>query len=194
MNNPAALPIALYRANLALQARIGELVQAGGRHWLEYGQRLLDDGLVENQAELKQILHAQDWQKLAALPADTFWRQMQQRFGDQQAAAQIAVATQSAFARDLQDAFIRWQHEVIEAMDQAGLGQAVPAFDADWTRLFTGQQPVAKPTVRTPHPPAGANSGPGSTGARATPAKKKAAPGPAPGKTATGKAAKKTTR
>jgi hypothetical protein len=192
MNNPAALPIALYRANLALQARIGELVQAGGRHWLEYGQRLLDDGLVENQAELKQILHAQDWQKLAALPADTFWRQMQQRFGDQQAAAQIAVATQSAFARDLQDAFIRWQHEVIEAMDQAGLGQAVPAFDADWTRLFTGQQPAAKPSVRTPRP--AADSGAGSVGARATPAKKKTAPGPAARKTATRKAAKKATR
>jgi hypothetical protein len=193
MSNPATLPMALYRANLALQARIGELVQAGGRHWLEFGQRLLDEGLVENQAELGEILSNQDWHKLAALPADTFWRQMQQRFGDQQAAAQIAVATQSAFARDLQDAFVRWQHEVIEAMDQAGLGQAVPAFDADWTRLFTGQQPVVKP-VRTPHPATDANSGPGSTGAHAAPAKKKAAPGPTSRKTATGKHAKKAAR
>ena len=127
MNSPAALPFALHRANLALQARIGELVQAGSRHWFEFGQRLIDDGMVENQAELEEILHAQDWQKLAALPADTFWRQMQQRFGDQQAAAQIAVATQAQFARDLQDAFVSWQHDVIEAMDDAGLGQAVPA-------------------------------------------------------------------
>ncbi|UWX04238.1 phasin family protein [Pseudoxanthomonas sp. NC8] len=144
MNSPAALPFALYRANLALQARIGDLVQAGGRHWLEFGQRLLDDGLIENQAELKEILRAQDWQKLAALPADTFWRQMQQRFGDQQAAAQIAVATQSEFARALQDAFVSWQRDVIDAMDQAGLGQAVPAFDPGWTTLFTGHPPAAR--------------------------------------------------
>ncbi|MBO9717388.1 MAG: phasin family protein [Pseudoxanthomonas sp.] len=148
MNATATLPIALYKANVALQVRIGELVQAGSRHWFDFGQRLLNDGLVENQAELQQILRAQDWQKLAALPADTFWRQVQQRFGDQQAAAQIAVATQSAFARDLQDALVSWQHEMIEAMDEAGLGQAIPAFETDWTALFGGQPPVLKTTAR----------------------------------------------
>jgi len=190
MNSPAALPFALYRANLALQARIGELVQASGRRWLEFGQRLVDDGLVENQAELKEILRAQDWQKLAALPADTFWRQMQQRFGDQQAAAQIAVATQSQFARELQDAFVHWQHEVTDAMDDAGLGQAVPAFDPDWTTLFTGHQP--KPATQPQRAAASSDAGPERTGARAAPSKKAAA-----GRTSTktaGKAANKAAR
>ena len=185
MNSPAALPFALYRANLALQARIGELVQAGSRHWFEFGQRLIDDGLVENQAELKEILRAQDWQKLAALPADTFWRQMQQRFGDQQAAAQIAVATQSQFARELQEAFVSWQHEVIEAMDDAGLGQAVPAFDPDWTTLFTGH-----PT--TPAAQAHRDAATERVDARPNPAKKAAAGRTSP-KTA-GKTTRKATR
>ena len=52
------------------------------------------------------------------------------------ATKQVAVASQSAFARDLQHAFADWQREVIEAMDQAGLGQAVPAFDPAWSTLF----------------------------------------------------------
>ena len=58
MNNPVALPLALYKANLGLQSRIGELVQAGGRQWFEFGQRLLSDGIVENGTELQEILRA----------------------------------------------------------------------------------------------------------------------------------------
>ncbi|WP_372016362.1 phasin family protein [Pseudoxanthomonas sp. 10H] len=170
MTPSAALPLALYRANVDLQVRIGELVQAGSRHWLEFGQRLVSDGLVENGTGLQEIFQAQDWRRLLALPADAFWRQMQQRFGDQQAAAQLAVATQAAFARDLQDALARWQRETIEAMDQAGLGQAVPAFDADWMALF-GQGASATSRAGAERRPAdaAATDGTGAAGGQATP-------------------------
>ena len=156
MNDPTDLPLALYQANVDLQVRIGELLQDSGRHWLEFGQRLVNDGLVENGAELQQLMAAGDWQKLAALPADAFWRQLQQRFGDQQAAAQIAVAAQSSFARDLQDALSRWQQETIAAMDEAGFGLAVPAVDTQWTAMFGNAAIPRAPAAKkaTPAAPA----------------------------------------
>jgi len=177
MNDPTALPLALYQANLALQTRLGELVQAGGRHWLEFGQRLVNDGLVENNIELQEILRTLDWQKLAALPADAFWRQMQQRFGDQQAAAQLTVAAQSAFAHELQDALGAWQRDTIAALDDAGFGLAAPVVSSDWTVLFGGPS-AAQAATATPSPPraAAAKKAPAKkAAARKAPAAKKAA-------------------
>ena len=200
MNDPTDLPLALYQANFDLQVRIGELLQDSGRHWLEFGQRLVNDGLVENGAELQQLMAAGDWQKLAALPADAFWRQLQQRFGDQQAAAQIAVAAQSSFARDLQEALARWQHETIAAMDEAGFGLAVPAVDTQWTAIFgkaaAPRAPVAKkaPTAAPAADKTSPRPAARKATAKKTTARKAAAGKPAAKKarTPTAKKAKKT--
>lgn len=140
MNSSTALPLALHQANMDLQARLAELAQAGGQHWLEFGQRLVSDGIVESAAGFQDILRTQDWQRLASLPADAFWRQLQHRFGDQQAATQLAVAAQASFARGLQEALQEWQHDTVAALDQAGL--SVPALDPSWQALFEGWQPV----------------------------------------------------
>lgn len=182
MNDPTALPLALYQANLALQTRLGELVQAGGRHWLEFGQRLVNDGLVENNIELQEILRTLDWQKLAALPADAFWRQMQQRFGDQQAAAQLTVAAQSAFAHELQDALGAWQRDTIAALDDAGFGLAAPVVSSDWTVLFGGPSAAQATTAKS--------SPPRETASKKAPAKKATARKAPSAKKATARAAK----
>ena len=144
MKDPTAFPMALAQANCALQARIAELAQSGGQYWYEFVQRLVNDGIAEGSAELQEILHTQDWQRLLATPADAYWRQLQQRFGDQQAAAQIAVAAQASFARGVQDALAAWQRDTIAALDQAGL--ATPALDPDWAGLFAGWE-AALPDV-----------------------------------------------
>ena len=189
MTDPTDLPLALYQANFDLQVRIGELLQDSGRHWLEFGQRLVNDGLVENGAELQQLMAAGDWQKLAALPADAFWRQLQQRFGDQQAAAQIAVAAQSSFARDLQDALSRWQQETIAAMDEAGFGLAVPAVDTQWTAMFGNAAIPRAPAAKkaTPAAPAANRPARKPTASKAS-AKKASAKKAAAGKPAAKKA------
>lgn len=195
MTDPTDLPLALYQANFDLQVRIGELLQDSGRHWLEFGQRLVNDGLVENGAELQQLMAAGDWQKLAALPADAFWRQLQQRFGDQQAAAQIAVAAQSSFARDLQDALSRWQQDTIAAMDDAGFGLAVPAVDTQWTAMFGNAAVPRAPAEKKAPPAAPAANRPARkpTASKAT-AKKVSAKKATAKKAAAGKPAAKKTR
>ena len=94
MSDISKLPLNLYKANLGLQVKLGRLFQESGRQWIDYGYRLVNDGIVESNAEAEALLTAEDWQKLATLPAESFWRQLQQRFGDSQAAAQIAITAQ----------------------------------------------------------------------------------------------------
>ena len=86
MKDPTALPLALYRANSELQSRLAELVQDSALMWLEFGQRMINEGMVDDSSDVQEMLRTQDWQKLLSLPADAFWRQLQQRFGDHQAA------------------------------------------------------------------------------------------------------------
>jgi len=135
MKGQTALPQALYQANLELQARIADLLQDSSRQWLEFGQRLVEEGVLEGNAGL-EALGRQDWQKLASLPVDAFWRQLQQRFGDQQAAAQVSVAVQAAFARGLQDAMRDWRRDTAAALDEASLG--FPVDNPMWGALFQG--------------------------------------------------------
>lgn len=151
MKDPIALPLALAQANYGLQARIAEAAQSGGQHWYDLVQRLVSDGIVEGSTELQDLLHSQDWHKLMSMPTDAYWRQLQQRFGDQQAATQIAVAAQTSFALGLQDALAAWQRETIAALDQAGL--ATPALDPGWAQLFAGWGPTP-PGAANPPPPA----------------------------------------
>jgi len=169
MKDPTALPLSLYQANADLQTRIGALIQDSGRQWLDYARRLVGDCVAEGNAGLQGVLLAQDWQRLAALPADAFWRQLQQRFGDQQATAQAAVAAQTAFANGLQEALGDWQRDTAAALDEAGL--AYPALDPDWSLLFSWEPPQ----------PAGAATGDfgetaaktaGNTAAKKRPARK----------------------
>ena len=203
MKDPTALPMALAQANYELQARLAELAQSGGQYWHDLVQRLVNEGIVESNAELQEVLHTQDWQRLLSLPADRFWRQLQQRFGDQQAATQIAVAAQANFARGVQEALGAWQRDTAAALDQAGL--ATPALDPGWAGLLAGwetllpdlafsdsPQPVAAPA---PHRKAGPGKAPTRkpaqkpAAAKKTAAKKAGAKKKPPGRSAVSKPA-----
>ncbi|MCD9029036.1 phasin family protein [Luteimonas sp. BDR2-5] len=156
MNDVTGVPLRLYRANLELQARIGSLLQQSGTHWLDFAQRLAGDGIAESNAELATVLKAGDWEKLATLPVDIFWRQLQQRVGDSQEAAQIAVNAQTEFAGGVQEALIAWQKETAEALASAkDAGVDAATLDAwrglqdAWAALLqppgTGAPPPKKP-------------------------------------------------
>ena len=82
MANPSDLPLSLYKANTEFQLRVNKLVMENWKKWLELSTRAMDDGIAEQQARVEQLIKAQDWAALASMPADTFWRQLQQRMGD----------------------------------------------------------------------------------------------------------------
>ena len=157
MSDISKLPLNLYKANLGLQVKLGRLFQESGRQWIDDGYRLVNDGIVESNAEAEALLTAEDWQKLATLPAESFWRQLQQRFGDSQAATQMAVTAQAGFVRGLQEAVQAWQKQTTEAL---GTVASTTAFgDPTWSNLFkpweqllptgsTGQTASGKPATK----------------------------------------------
>lgn len=154
MKKMSELPLNLYKSNLELQLKIGKLIQESGREWFDFGHRLIDDGIAESKAEVDELLKTGDWEKLTALPAESFWRQVQQRFGDSQAAAQIAIGAQAAFASGLQEALEAWQKETTQALGENPFAGSLG--DGAWADLLKPWEqllPVAsrgKPRSRNP--------------------------------------------
>lgn len=140
MSNSGDLPLALYKANTELQLRVNKLVMENWKKWLELSSRAVDDGIADSQARVEQLLKAQDWAGLAAIPGDTFWRQLQQRMGDATITNQIAANVQQHFALGLQEALETWQKDTTRALGNVGeVGTATAQWNdmmAQWGRLW----------------------------------------------------------
>lgn len=153
MRDATGLPLQLLKANLELQLQLAKLIQDSGQRWAELATRAVGDERAEHDAELRELLRANDWQALAALPADAFWRRMQQRIGDGQELARIAVGAQNAFAGGLAEALQAWHKETAAAL--ASGGAAAPTDEAwrvltePWERLLTAFAPPAESPKRS---------------------------------------------
>jgi hypothetical protein len=179
MTNPVELPLTLWNANLELQRRIGQLLQESAQAWLDQGAHALDEGMVETGTELRDALRGGDWQAIAALPAEAFWRQVELRLGDGQALVQVAMNAQNAFASGLIEALQAWQAQTARAWT----GPGTPGVEDLW-RLASAPWGMAE--VLAPQPE---TARPSAAKAKA-PAKRAAASAPAPRKRPTGGARK----
>src|SRR5690606_6679587 len=130
------------------QTRIGRLMQEGGQQWLEQGTRAVGESAAEFDTEARRLLQAGDWQALAALPVETFWRQAEQRLGDGQAAAQAALQTQEGFVGGLTEALQEWQRDLAKAWAVAGIDAgAMPGVAGSWDTLLSNlEQGIAAMT------------------------------------------------
>ena len=108
------LPIQLYKANAELQLQITRLLQESGHHWLEAMQQLSAGGVLETTSRIQNLQQAADWQALATLPSEVFWRLCQGRMGDTQAVGRAAAKSQAAFVDGLREALTTWQASVSE--------------------------------------------------------------------------------
>ncbi|WP_129136922.1 hypothetical protein [Luteimonas sp. YGD11-2] len=136
------LPQALYKANLDLWLRIGELLEDNRAQWTALLARELGDGAVPGLDALRQG----DWQALASLPAQVLERLSSQGLGELQATAQTALGGQMNFATGFQAALAEWQQATAAALGEAGAGtgdlqsvieQGLQAFGAGTTTRGT---------------------------------------------------------
>lgn len=118
MDSPLSLPWRLHQANLALRLDIGRLPQESARRWLEAGGRLYGEAIAGPAAEAQALRAAHDWPGFATLPADAFWRQLQQHLREGQALAQVAMAARTAFANGLQQALRTWCKDSAAALGE----------------------------------------------------------------------------
>ncbi|MQU09546.1 phasin family protein [Pseudomonas helleri] len=128
MSTENTIPLNLFKANLELQLRINRLLQENSQRWLDIASRAGTESVAESNAELENLLKANNWQALATLPGESFWRQLQQRIGDAQASAQVAISAQTAFTTGLQQAIQGWQKANIEAVG-GGVDATLPFND-----------------------------------------------------------------
>ncbi|MBV8246859.1 MAG: phasin family protein [Comamonas sp.] len=111
-----ATPLNLFKANAELQLRIAQLMRENGHRWLAAVQQVSAEGVSETGAALEGLLRAEDWQSLASLPAEAFWRRFENRMSDAKSLSDIAVKNQEAFANGLQQALEAWQKAVADAL------------------------------------------------------------------------------
>lgn len=147
--NVESIPLALYKANIELQLRISRLLQENGHRWLESVQQSNAEGITETTAEIEALLRSANWQALAMLPIDTFWRQFQGRVGDTRQMNQLATENQAAFVAGVQQALESWQKEVAEAMQAGGSPQQLQDMLAQWNAAWpSASGAAAKRTTR----------------------------------------------
>jgi len=145
------IPFELYKANLQFALRTNKLLKECGQRWLDTFDHAMGESVAETQEEIDKLSLNDDWQSLAAIPAETFLRLMQERVGDSQSIAQAAVTNQTRFITGLQDAFLMWQRETAKAM--GGL-QAAKPFNAalgDFFKLFANAANVTNAGGRHEH-------------------------------------------
>ncbi len=162
MDKTSNLPMALWKANLDLQARVGGLLQQSGQLWLEQGTRAVGESAAEFEAQARRLLQAGDWQALAALPMETFLRQSGQGAGDGEQAVQSALEAQHEFVSGLTEALQEWQRDLAKAWAVAGIDAgAVPGIAGSWDALLDNlQQGIAAMM------PTGPGTGAGTGGTR----------------------------
>lgn len=144
MDKASNLPMALWKANLDLQARLGRLMQEGGQQWLELGTRAVGDSAAQFQADARKLLQSGDWQALASLPFETFWRQAETGLGEGKAAAEAALQAQERFVAGLADALQEWQRQLARAWTEAGIDAGLASATAgSWEALMAGLEQAA---------------------------------------------------
>lgn len=119
------LPLSLYKANLDLWLRIGELLEENRNQWTTLMARELQQGAAAGGLDLDAVRRG-DWQTLALLPGQALQRLAAHGVGDLQAAAQTALGNQMTFATGFQQALADWQQATVEALgDSAGADAGV---------------------------------------------------------------------
>mgnify|MGYP001637221164 CR=1 FL=1 len=121
------LPLDLYKANVELQLRITRLLQQGGHRWLESVQQSSMRSVEQTTAEIEGLLQTGNWQSLATLPADTFWRLFQHGVNDSQTINELAIQNQTEFTNGLQEALEAWQKSVMAVASNTSA--ALPVMD-----------------------------------------------------------------
>jgi len=140
------LPIQLYKANAELQLQITRLLQESGHHWFEAMQQLSAGGVLETTSRIQNLQQAADWQALATLPTEVFWRLSQGRMGDTQAVGQAAAKSQAVFADGLRQSLSAWQASVSEVFGASGGTASFAQFCQQWTQPWSapGAAPQGK--------------------------------------------------
>lgn len=75
--NIETVPFNLYKANIALQLRITQLLQECRQRWLESARQRTADAIAQTETGMKDLLQSAGWQSLGTLRLETYGRLFQ---------------------------------------------------------------------------------------------------------------------
>jgi len=130
------MPLKLHKANAELQIQISRLLQESGQRWLEVVSRASNEIGAEIQTEIQGIQKAENWLGFATLPAESFWRQLQQRVGNTQDLSQVAIRNQAAFTDGLKEVVENWQKAVSDVIGGASSAQPIQDIFKHWSGVW----------------------------------------------------------
>ncbi|MBX3692882.1 hypothetical protein [Dokdonella sp.] len=137
----AKTPLALYKANLELLMRIGALLQENRQRWTKLGVAGTDDAIQRTLAQTEKLLTTNDWTSLAAMPGDSFWKNLEPD-ASLRGNLETAVNNQTTFAKGLNDAFAAWRDHCADVIRSAG--GTIPTTFAVTARVNVAKPPAAK--------------------------------------------------
>lgn len=127
MTDASNLPLALYKANLELWLRMGQLLEENRGQWMGLLASELEQRMSEARRSAGDVQAARDWPSMAMLPGSELWRIAEQQVSDLQALAQTASGNQMTFVNGFQQALEEWQQATASAFGEAASGVALPA-------------------------------------------------------------------
>src|SRR5690554_3358165 len=202
MTDASNLPLALYKANLELWLRIGQLLEDNREQWTGVLAQELDQRMAEAGRSAGDAGAAPGWQSsLAMMPGNELWRLAEQQVSDLQALAQTASGNQMTFVNGFQQALEEWQEATASAFGEAAGDVELPAqpfqglhdtFEQLSNALLSGMGALA-PAARTA-PAAGAGTRAPQRPAGKAPARKAAKAANRPARKAARKTAGKASR
>jgi hypothetical protein len=140
MSEQNQFPLDMVKAGLELNVRIAKLMHESTQRWLDLTQRMGCEDIEECQEELRNLWQTDNWQRLAVLPGEAFWRQLQKRFTGNQSAIEIGIEVQADFNEGLRKALCEWQDAANGVQPHAALKSE--ACELPFTEFFKGWFPM----------------------------------------------------
>lgn len=120
MNEELNLPLAVYKARLALTLQLIELLLAARQRWLALGVDLLADDIDKVQAMYAELMGVTDWAALTTLWPDAWWRASRHGVSVMEGLTRTALDNHTACVTQAQQALRQWQQSVVQVLHAAG--------------------------------------------------------------------------
>jgi leucyl aminopeptidase (aminopeptidase T) len=110
--------LTLYKVNLQFSFRLCDLLRENALRWSEAGNRAVDACAAELESATTRMLDAGDWNSLAFISNDLYWKALQLQTRAVQQLSETTLGNQTTLSSATQEAVSAWQKEASAALKE----------------------------------------------------------------------------